>query len=130
MDSSTELALVRELRYVDGLTCGAVAARIGRSDRYVQRLAPGRPGKIDNTLIREAFLRSGCSAHEVARDLDWYGGGKLDGTRVKQTLGLVETVGGHGQRYRQYRRLIDAETASLIAEAIGVAPWEVGCRDD
>jgi hypothetical protein len=128
MASSTDTARIRELRYMDGLSCPQVAILMGCHEETVRRIAPGYPGKIDNTRLREAFLASGCTAHEVALQLGWYAGKKPDGTTVKRTLGLVETIGGH-RRYRQYRCLIDAETAALIADAIGVAPWSVGCHD-
>jgi hypothetical protein len=38
-------------------------------------------------------------------------------------LGILPTVAGHGGS--QFRRMIDAEVAEILAEAIGVAPWEV-----
>lgn len=128
MASSTDTARIRELRYMDGMTCDDAALLMGCSPATIRMIAPGRPGKIDNTLLREAFLASGRTAYEVALRLGWYAGSKPDGTTVKRTLGLVETIGGH-RRYRQYRCLIDAETAGLIADAIGVAPWSVGCND-
>lgn len=127
--SATEVARARELRYLDGLTVSQTAVLTGRNIDCVRRYAPGRPGKVDNALLREAFVASRKKAADVARTVGWlcskddgrwvYG----DGSRVKRTLGILPTVAGHGGS--QFRRMIDAEVAEILAEAIGVAPWEV-----
>jgi hypothetical protein len=131
--SKQERKQIRELRYLDGLSCGQVFALTGRNETTVRKIAPGWPGKIDNTRLREAFLASGLTAGEVARRVGWYcshgsRGVRRDHSRVKRTLGVTRSSNGHGRS--NLRRLIDAETAALLAEAIGVAPWEVGCLDD
>ena len=127
---------IRYLRYVEGLSSVQVAALAGMSPAAVRGVAPGRVGKIDNAKLREAFERSGLSAGDVARSIGWTyerasgpkaGATCADDTRVRRALGLQDDV-AHGCRGR--RVLIDAETAALIAEAIGVAPWSVGCDED
>ena len=126
--TAREIARIKELRYMDGMTQEEIARQVGCALTTVRRHAPGRPGKIDNAKLRLAFLMSGCSAPFVARELDWKAGkDKWDGSRVRRTLGLIEDVNGRGKRSR--RVMIDAEHAQLIAEAIGVAPWSVGCCD-
>lgn len=121
-------AMIHELRDVDGLTSLEVALRVGLSAERVRQIAPGRPGKIDNTRLREAFLRSGKSANAVAKDLGWCTGRKHDASRVRQALGITLTRASRG-RGAQYRTFVDAETLGRIAESIGVEPWEVGCND-
>lgn len=126
--SAEEIQEIRELRYGDGLTREATAALVGRSPWTVGRYAPGRPGKVDNAALREAFERSGLTVAEVARRMNWWwvrndGHLNADGSRVKRTLGLLDDLNRCG---RSRRRLIDAETAGLLAEAIGVMSWEVG----
>jgi hypothetical protein len=139
--TAAEVRQIRELRYMDGLTQMEVAQHVGCYITTVRKYAPGYPGKIDNTLLREAFLRSGLTGTEVARRIGWTcqmskrsrDGAKLwrwdapDGARVRKALGLVDDVNGRGWRSR--RTMIDAEAAALMAEAIGVAPWSVGCCD-
>lgn len=122
--SVAQVELIRELRYMDGWTAPAVALVVGCSAVTVRHRAPGRPGKIDNTLLRKAFEGSGKSASEVARRMGWVHKGKADVSRVRRTLGLAADIDRHGGR--SFRRMIDAETAALMAEAIGVMPWEVG----
>lgn len=124
--SESDAVAIRELRYGDGLTIWQVSARTGLGPGLVQHYAPGRPGKIDNAALRNAYLAARVTPTAVARALGWYGGTRPDVTRVKRTLGLVDTVGGHHGQYRQRRRMIDAEIAGRIAEAIGRDRWEVG----
>lgn len=119
---------IKELRYMDGLSTREVAQRYGLSRYTVGLIAPGRPGKIDNTAARAAFIRSQKSASAVARDLGWWSGRHPEASRVLRTLGISLTVGG-GTRTAQYRRFVDAETLGLIAQSIGVEPWQVGCQD-
>lgn len=125
--TADEIARIRELRYAHGLTIAETVAYVGRSPMTVQRVAPGRPGKVDNAALREAFLRSGRSAADVARAAGWTfeSGGRIkpDSSRVRRTLGLIDDVSAGGWRSR--RKLIDAETAEILADAVGVAPWTV-----
>lgn len=124
--SKTDIRRIRKLRYKDGLSRQKVAEIIGCSTNTVSKYAPGYPGKIDNNLLREAFISSGYSAYYVARRLGWeYGNGLADGSRVNQTLGLSPDVSSYNGN-KGVRRMIDAETAVSIAEAIGVMPWEIG----
>jgi hypothetical protein len=129
--TAAERAQILELRYMDGLSIPRVAELTGRHPDTIKRHAPGWPGKIDNTRLRDAFLASRLEAVDVARSLDWVaerrGRLQADGSRLRRTLGLQKTRNGQGRV--QYRKMIDAETAALIADAIGVAPWSVGCHD-
>jgi hypothetical protein len=118
---------IRDLRYVDGMTCQGVAMLMGIHPTRVRQVAPGRPGKIDNTLLCEAFQRSGRTATSVARELGWGPANNPDGGQVNKTLGLTMTGGGgHKMQYRQYRRMIDAGTAGRIADVLGIGRWEIG----
>lgn len=136
--SPQTIASIRELRYTDGLTIMQTAQLVGCGHISVKRYAPGRPGKVPNDKLRATFEQSGVSAHEIALRLGWTcapgrsptkrvtpGG---DGSRVKRTLGLLPDVNGGGRR--STRTMIDAETAGLIAEALGLAAWEVMPDED
>lgn len=70
-------------------------------------------GVVEVAPLRDAFLRSGRSAAEVATALDW--------RRLKRP-------GFDGHRVRRYlsRERCDYATAVRLAEAIGVDPFEVG----
>lgn len=116
---------IRELRYMDGLTCEATAQIIGCTADTVGRYAPGKPGKVPVAPLREAFLASGMTAADVARGMGWVHGSrrKADSAGVQKTLGLRDTIKGGGSRSR--RVLVDAETVALMAEVIGLAPWQV-----
>jgi transcriptional regulator with XRE-family HTH domain len=119
---------IRQLRYADGLTAPQAAAIVGCSQEAVRHYAPGRPGKVDNAKLRAAFEASGLGAQEVARRVGWWihksnCSDQPDGGRVRRTLGIALDANGNGRPSR--RRYIDAETAAILAEAIGVAPWEV-----
>jgi transposase len=118
-------ALVREmerLRYGDGLPCRTVAARLGLAVSTVGKHAPGRPGKVSNRLLREAFERSRLTAAQLARRLEWFDGDRADTSRVRRTLGLLPDS-THGRRY--VREWIDAETAYRIADELGVDRWDL-----
>jgi hypothetical protein len=116
---------IRELRYLDGLSCPAVSRIVGVGVGTVNNIAPGKPGKVPNHLVREAFLSSNMTATQVAWSLGWMSGReKADGSRVKRALGLSPDVSGSTGR-KSFRRMIDAEQAELIAEACGVAGWSV-----
>jgi hypothetical protein len=114
---------IRSLRYLDGMAARTVAELVGVSNWTVLRYAPGRPGKVPVAPLREAFGWSPLTAADVARDLGWWdSSGSADASRVKRTLG-INLDSAHGHRSR--RTMIDAETARLIAEAIGVSPWSI-----
>jgi hypothetical protein len=122
----TELEQRRVLRMrEDGHTIAATARMTGFSAYAVAKVKSGYIGKVPNDRLRAAFLESGVSAPDVARSLGWRSGRHdADGARVRRTLGINDDICSRtGNRAR--RRLIDWETASLIAEAIGVAPWSV-----
>jgi hypothetical protein len=74
--------------------------------------------------LRDAFLRSGLSAAEVCRWLEWYRpDGGPDTSRFRRALGLLPNS-SHG-RSRRARR-IGVDRATLIADALSIDPWEVG----
>ncbi len=124
--TASQIQSIRELRYEDGLTCLAVARLTSFHVTTIQRHAPGRPGKINNAKLREAFLASGLTAGQVARRMGWEHSKSRgpDTPRIKRTLGLLDEV--NGRKFRSTRTLIDAETATLLADAIGIAPGEIG----
>lgn len=69
---------------------------------------------------------------EVARRIGWYVDKSAssqadygDMSRVLRTLGIYPDISSRTGA-RSWRKSIDAETAGLIAEAIGLYPWEVG----
>ena len=84
-----------------------------------------------------AVLPSEEADRDVARAVGWlyerrnrgthYAFVSADSARVKRTLGLLpDRKNGHAT----YRQLVDIDTMTLLAEAIGVAPWEVLPDDD
>ena len=79
--------------------------------------------KIPNAPLRAAFLRSNLTAAEVARRAGWWSSGGVDTSRVNRTLGLMQETSRGESRFRES---VDVEIVALLAEAIGVAPWEVG----
>jgi hypothetical protein len=120
-----EVALIRKLR-ADGYFCREVADVVGCSIHTVNHYAPGHIGKVPVAPLREAFLASPMTAADVARELGWWAGRAADCSRVRRTLGLAPDISGSNGRKRiSWRRLVDAETVQLIAEAIGVSPWSV-----
>jgi hypothetical protein len=75
--------------------------------------------------LREAFERSGKCVTEVATAMDWWRpNGVPDGQRVRRSLGILPTPQRTGKAVA--RRYMRAERASLLAEAIGVMPVEIG----
>lgn len=83
-----------------------------------------RSTDIDVTALREAFLRSGLSASEVCRWLEWRRpDGGPDTSRLRRALGLLPAT-SHGQTKVAHR--IGVDRAALIADALSVDPWEVG----
>lgn len=76
--------------------------------------------------LREAFERSGLSAADVARALDWRDHrGHADGRRVKRALGISPVDFGHDYGFRLIRST-SYERALRLAYAIGVDPVDVG----
>jgi len=75
--------------------------------------------------LREAFLRSGRTAVEVARSLDWYDKGRPDGYRVKRALGIKPSPFGKGYGLKCIQST-SYDRALRIAYAIGVDPVDVG----
>lgn len=137
-----DIKRIRELRYGDGLSCREVAEVVGCSESTVNSHAPGQPGKVPNDRLRAAFDRSGITAAEVARRMGWThtstwkraNGMKGqtfdvgDSARVKRTLGIMSDISGRG--IRSTRTMIDAETAGMMAEVLGLASWEVMPDDE
>jgi hypothetical protein len=126
-----EIRIIKRLRYDFGYTREATAELVGRSVHTVGRVAPGRPGKIDNTLMRDAFLASGASAPDLARRLGWgYEKDQAywapDSSRVKRILGINPDSNGNGDRY--FRKDMDADIAVRMCEALGIPPEDVGAR--
>lgn len=95
-----------------GLPVGDVALAAGVCRTTVVRHAPQLVG---NDELREAFLISGMTACQLARDLGWYSGRRPDASRVRRTLGIT------GSRRRINRRL-----AEKVALAMEVDPVDVG----
>jgi hypothetical protein len=74
--------------------------------------------------LRTAFERSGLSASEVCRRLEWCGQrNKPDTTRLKRALGMKPSS---SRGHRSWARVISIDRAALIADALDVDPWEVG----
>jgi hypothetical protein len=96
------------------------------------RSTPHRQDWVPVAPLREAFLRSGVTATEVARVFGWLRSRKgrrghryvvADSTRVLRTLGLASYWSKGGVYVRTY---VGEERAAELARAIGVAPHEVG----
>jgi hypothetical protein len=127
------IANIRELRYVDGLTREQIRERTGINVRTSRKYAPGAfVGKVPNDAVREVFLASGLPAASVAQDIGWLspqrqrnGAVRMrgDSSRLLRALGL--RLENHRWGKKGYRRMLDAEHASMIAEACGVAGWSV-----
>lgn len=81
--------------------------------------------RVPNALLREAFLRSGRTPRDLAKDLDWPNGRSYDASRVKRTLGLAEDISGSNGRHST-RRTVNVQLAVRMAEALGLDPWEIG----
>lgn len=133
--TTLDIKRIRRLRYRDGLTIPATAAIIGCNISTVWRYAPGVIGKVPNDKLRAAFEASPMTASDVARRMGWTcpprragGRPRADSSRVKRSLGINPNVSPRGTR--SYSRTIDAETAGLIAEALGLMAWEVMPDDD
>lgn len=113
--------------------------RRGEHGLLQQRL--DEAGRVDNTLLREAFLASGVTATEVARRCGWMrlkpaGRRQPDRHYITGNDRRVATLLGvktnrtyrakYGRYYTSQQRTITIEDGALIARAIGVAPVEVG----
>lgn len=101
----------------------------------VERDARGRwlPGRtymrrceVSIAPLREAFERTGLTATEVARSLNWYDHrGRADGQRVKRALGILPSAMGRGCGSKCIRST-SYERAVKLADAIGIDPVDVG----
>lgn len=97
----------------------------------VRNHAPGRPGAIDNSRLREAYLDAVATGRarpvDVARAMGWEGGGKPDTGRARRALGITpHTSTFRGRRSRSLQASVDAGVAARLAHAIGLDPREVG----
>ena len=85
--------------------------------------------RVPNDQIREAFLRSGLSASEVAIRCGWYIGGNQtegDSTKVRRALGIAPSISvTKYDRYRRTQMTVSEADAVLILRAIDVAPRDV-----
>jgi transcriptional regulator with XRE-family HTH domain len=124
---------VRSLRYEDGLTRPQIAELTGVGVSACRLYAPGAYiGKVSNAPVRQAFLDSGMTAAAVAQDIGWLSPQRQrngvvrmrgDSSRLLRALGL--RLENHRWGKKGYRQMLDAEHASMIAEACGVAGWSV-----
>jgi len=127
-----EKALIIDLRKYEGYLLREVSELTGFSQNTISKLCPvGKVFKADNTKLREKFLESGYSVSYVASKIGWYQRGFPDTSRVRRTLGINDdtssvTMGGKRKKITSKRKMIDKETALLIAEAIGIDTSEVG----
>jgi len=71
--------------------------------------------------LRDAFLRSGVSASELARRLGWV---RPDSERVRRSLGLKLDQNSRGYPPR-LRETTSYERALAIADALGIDPSDV-----
>lgn len=127
--TASEAQQILDLR-ADGHTHQTIASVIGRHEATVRKVAgPGRPGKVPVEPLRKAFLKSDRTAYDVAKRMGWVYRDRRrdsefpDAGRVLITLGLAP--GQNSKGVKSWRTLADAETVGLLAEAVGVASWEV-----
>jgi hypothetical protein len=71
--------------------------------------------------LRDAFLRSGVSASELARRLGWT---RPDSLRVHRQLGVTIDRNGHGSPVR-HRETMSTARAYEILDALGIDPLDV-----
>lgn len=75
--------------------------------------------------LREAFKRSGLTAAEVARVLDWYDHrSRPDSHRVQRAFGIAPSGMGHGYAPKRIRSTT-YERALMLADAIGIDPVDL-----
>jgi hypothetical protein len=80
--------------------------------------------RIDVAPLREAFLSSGLSASELCVWLEWFKpNGTADTSRLMRALGLLPSMSRGENRFA---RSIGVDRAALIADALGLDPWEAG----
>jgi hypothetical protein len=87
--------------------------------------------RVDNDVLREAFLRSRRTPNSVAVQMGWMrtkraGARRVirgDGTRVLRALGIKGTA-TRGHHYPQ--RTLAYEDAVRMTEILGLDPWEAG----
>lgn len=79
--------------------------------------------KIDNALLRGVFLALDVPVSEIAFRCGWIKGadGSADTSRVQRALGLMPLSGE-----TEVCRLVRSDVAAVLAEALGLDPWEVG----
>ncbi len=106
-----QVVIIEELRGM-GLPVGDVALAAGVCRTTVTRYGSKLVG---NEELREAFLISGMTACQLAKDLDWYSGRRPDASRVRRTLGITGS-----------RKRINCRLAEQVALAMGVDPVDVG----
>ncbi|MDQ3091261.1 MAG: hypothetical protein M3R46_06275 [Actinomycetota bacterium] len=86
---------------------------------------------VPNAPLREAFLRSGLTAHEVCVGADLYvkrasrPKRTADTTHLERTLGLKATYGRAGAT-PTYRTTAPDELALRIGDALCLDPHEIG----
>jgi hypothetical protein len=86
----------------------------------------GRVQEVPNDGLRDAFVRSGLGASEVARRAGWLRpNGLVDDARVRTVLGLRATS-SHGGRYRSVRKAMSREDALALCRALHVDPVDAG----
>lgn len=89
---------------------------------------PTTPGYLAVAPLREAFLKSGLTAYEVARRMELYrmhnGYRVPDEQRVKEYLGLKTYRAGH--RRRRAREAVSRGVAWDLCCAMGLDPVDVG----
>jgi hypothetical protein len=81
-----------------------------------------REGYVPNAPIREAFIKSGISAYDLAGFCGWAKGkdGTPDGSRVERLLGLRPYKNGHGRLSTNVS--MSEENALKIIEALHYDP--------
>lgn len=114
---------IEHLRYVKQMSGPQVSVMVGRSANSVRHIAPGRVRNVDNRSLRLAVECSPVTLSYIARQLDWFGNGRPDVTRVRRALGQKPTTRSDGRR--TVMQTIRSDYAAVIAGAIGLAPHEV-----
>ena len=114
--TKVQVVIIEELRGM-GLPVGDVALAAGVHRSTVVKHASQ---VVDNAELREYFERSGMTACQLARDLEWWNGvegrgRRPDASRVRRTLGITRS-----------RRRINRRLALKVALAMGVDPVDVG----